>query len=803
MIREQVFIFFMKACSFYSMLCVILKLFTEKTDYSFPEGYIIMIIEERLQKQLRRASILVFGIIAVFFICGGLFSAYLRRIKSETMQEQVAAEAEEYKIRILKQLEADLQTLSSMAAVLKDVEDMQKMSEYLDEANQSNAFLAMAYFKQDGEGVISTAGRRPMTDAVLSDLTQEGQDGIRKALEGESSVSRLFMSNVSDNRVFAYSVPVYKEGQITGALTASDHIEIFEDILTGNTVMSGGGYIHMLGSEGNFLVRSSKSVVKKDLESIFDGPYLSGESRQETREALKEQKSVTSSFRYEGKKYPFLLEPVGINGWYLFCVNTGDGISENIAASSLAIQVTFYAVLLMVLLLMLYGYHLLRRYNRNLVQLAYHDPLTGAENLSCFRRKLDREMQKGSGSVAAVSIQRFPFIKETFGNERAERLLYRTKTVIERHLKKEEFFCRDTEDRFYIFLTDTDKKILTSRMDRMLREIEHSSSIARTTDYQLKLYCGITFIDSLEENQRESGNLISRASLALERIIHTHVQTIRFFDTKMHQREKLEDYIEGHMEQALKDGEFRLFLQPKKNIQRGTLAGAEALVRWKKEDGRMIFPDQFIPLFENNGFCTVLDLYMVEQACRQIRSWMERGITPVPISVNQSKLLFYEPEYVQKLVDLTDRYQISPKMIILEILEGMALENVEELNKKVALLQEKGFRVSLDDFGSGYSSLNTLARLHINELKLDRGFLMNMSLEDQERGTLIIKKVIQMAKDLDISVVAEGVETPEDQELLRALQCDIGQGYLYSKPVEAEEFDEKFMIVKVSEKEEN
>ena len=147
MIREQVFIFFMKACSFYFMLCVILKLFTEKTDYSLPEGYIIMIIEERLQKQLRRASILVFGIIAVFFICGGLFSAYLRRIKNETMQEQVAAEAEEYKIRILKQLEADLQTLSSMAAVLKDVEDMQKMSEYLDEVNQSNAFFYDGLFQ--------------------------------------------------------------------------------------------------------------------------------------------------------------------------------------------------------------------------------------------------------------------------------------------------------------------------------------------------------------------------------------------------------------------------------------------------------------------------------------------------------------------------------------------------------------------------------------------------------------------------------------------------------------------------------
>lgn len=757
-------------------------------------------IEERLQKQLRRASILVFGIIIVFFVCGGMFSAYLRRIKAETIQEQVAAEAEEYKIRIHKQLDADLQTLSSMAAVLKDVDDMHRMIEYLEEANQTNAFLTMAYFGQDQKGVISTMGREPIEDAALSDLTQEGQEGVRKALKGESAVSRLFMSEVSNNRVFAYSVPVYREGQVVGALSASDHIEIFEDILTGNTVMNGGGYIHMLGSEGNFLVRSSRSVVKKNLESIFDGPYLSGESRQETREALKEQKRVTSSFRYEGKEYPFLLEPVGINGWYLFCVNTGDGISENIATSSLVIQITFYAVLLMVIFLMLYGYHLLRRYNRNLVQLAYHDLLTGAENLSCFRRKLDLEMQKDSGSVAAVSIQRFPFIKETFGNERAEKLLCMTKTVIQQHLKKEEFFCRDTEDRFYIFLTDTDKKILTLRMDKMLREIEQNASIARTTDYQLKLYCGITFIDSLEEDQRESGNLISRASLALERIIHTHVQTIRFFDTKMHQREKLEDYIEGHMEQALKDGEFRLFLQPKMALQTGALAGAEALVRWKRADGRMIFPDQFIPLFENNGFCVVLDLYMVEQACRQIRSWADRGITPIPISVNQSKLLFYEPEYVQKLVNLTSQYEVSPEMITLEILEGMALENVEELNKKIARLQEEGFRVSLDDFGSGYSSLNTLARLHINELKLDREFLMNMSLKDQERGTLVIKKVIQMAKDLKFSVVAEGVETLEDQELLRMLQCDIGQGYLYSKPVEASEFDEKFMEVKAEKK---
>src|SRR5699024_9670301 len=156
-----------------------------------------------------------------------------------------------------------------------------------------------------------------------------------------------------------------------------------------------------------------------------------------------------------------------------------------------------------------------------------------------------------------------------------------------------------------------------------------------------------------------------------------------------------------------------------------------------------LFPGDFIPLFEENAFCTKLDMYMVECVCRQIRQWMDEEIRPIPISVNQSKLLFYETDYIPKLCSLVEKYQIPAELITLEILEGLAVNNMDEMNRKIAMLQEKGFRVSMDDFGSGYSSLNTLCNLRINELKLDRGFLMQTTEEENEKLRMIMEHIVQ------------------------------------------------------------
>lgn len=246
------------------------------------------------------------------------------------------------------------------------------------------------------------------------------------------------------------------------------------------------------------------------------------------------------------------------------------------------------------------------------------------------------------------------------------------------------------------------------------------------------------------------------------------------------------------MHQALQNGEFRMYLQPKIDLTSGRLGGAEALVRWTTGTGRMLYPDQFIPLFEQNGFSVSLDLYMVECACKQLRAWLDQGIQPVPLSVNQSKLLFFEADYIQNLERLIERYQIPASWITLEILEGLALENAGELNARISQLQAIGFRISMDDFGSGYSSLNTLNSLQIDELKLDRGFLMEAADKNDPRSRIIMEQVVRMAKQLGISVVVEGVETRENEALIQSLGCDFGQGYYYSRPITVEEFTARY-----------
>ena len=752
-------------------------------------------IEEKLRRQLRRAVFLAFCLVVVFFICGALFSAYLHKIRNDVARSQVIAESEEYKKRILKQLEADFQILSMLSVFVGEdyYEDKELLAEQLDKVNQNNEFLTIVYYDKDGQGIISNLGDQPIVGADLSALSPEGRKGIELALEGSASVSRLFESAISKNRVFLYSVPVYSKGEVVGALAASDQIEFFSEILSGDTVLGGGGYIHLIGSEGNFLIKSPKMVVQEDIPSIFEGPYLSENSKADVREALQQQERIFSAFEYEGRSYPFMLEPIGINGWYLFCVNTGEGLGANSQASDVIAEITFVAVLLLMICLMLYGYRLLRNYNSSLLRMAYYDSLTGAENLSRFQQRLYEALRNAGGSVAAVNIRQFPFINEIFGKEKANQLLCEIKTSAEHHLDDGEFFCRDTEDRFYLFFKDTASDILRVRIEKFINEICRNSEISRT-NYHLALYCGVAVSPECAYSDETANHLMTHVLFALERAKGSHDSSIWFFDAELHKKEKLENYIESHMHQALSDGEFKLFLQPKKNLKNGLVDGAEALVRWNTDMGKQIFPDQFIPLFERSGFCVNLDIYMVEQVCRHIRSWLDRGIPPLPISVNQSKLLFFEESYVSMLTGLLRKYNIPARFITLEILEGLALENVDELNEKIVLLQEEGFRVSLDDFGSGYSSLNTLGKLKIDELKLDREFLLSASDTENRRVRLIMEQIVSLAGILGISTVAEGVETEQDERFIKDIGCDAGQGYLYSRPVSAADFDKRYMI---------
>ena len=258
--------------------------------------------------------------------------------------------------------------------------------------------------------------------------------------------------------------------------------------------------------------------------------------------------------------------------------------------------------------------------------------------------------------------------------------------------------------------------------------------------------------------------------------------------------------IEDDMHDALANGEFHLYLQPKVNMITSKVYGAEALSRWIHPVGGLVRPDMYIPLFEQNGFIVQLDMYMFEELCRLKEKWHRDGVefAAIPISINMSRLHLFRENYVEELLAITDKYGIHPSELDIEITESVYLNDVTKLNEIVAKLQSKGFLVSIDDFGSGYSALNMLKDIPADIIKVDKEFLQLST--NSERGKKVIKNIIILCKELKYKVLVEGVETAEQVEFLTSFGCEIAQGFYYSKPIPVEEFEEytrKHFIVSV------
>jgi EAL domain-containing protein (putative c-di-GMP-specific phosphodiesterase class I) len=255
------------------------------------------------------------------------------------------------------------------------------------------------------------------------------------------------------------------------------------------------------------------------------------------------------------------------------------------------------------------------------------------------------------------------------------------------------------------------------------------------------------------------------------------------------QREKV---MVGEFDRALAAGEFQMYLQPQVAVDNHGILGAEALVRWDHPVRGMIPPSEFIPVFEKSGYIPRLDRYMWELACRQLRKWKDEGRENLHISVNISPKDFYFVDIYETFTSLVERYGVSPTNLKLEITETALMEEVSKQMDLLRRLRDYGFHVEIDDFGSGYSSLNTLKDIEVDVLKLDMGFLRQTSHE--ERSKTIMNAVINMSKNLGLTVVTEGVETAEQVAYLTEAGCDVFQGYYFARPMPVTEFESKYFV---------
>ncbi|MEG0681793.1 MAG: EAL domain-containing protein [Eubacterium sp.] len=421
------------------------------------------------------------------------------------------------------------------------------------------------------------------------------------------------------------------------------------------------------------------------------------------------------------------------------------------------------------------------------------DKLTGARNLVKFRIDAVKKIKnkKSKYALVLINIDKFKIINDTFGFKKGDEVICIMSESIKKVLDPKEIFGRYVADQFYILLNYENHRKTLERIKTIYAIIEDEFKEKISQYYTLILLSGVYVISEKENDDVEFDIYTNKARYALKDIKGKTENSILYYNEKIKQKLLESIEFETKMKAALKNGEFEMYLQPKYSLNEERVVGAEALVRWNEPEKGLISPDAFIKIFENNGFMVKIDFYMLEQACLTIRKWLDAGITPINISVNFSRLHLNNQRFVNELVEVLNKYEIPPKYIEIELTERIFFDNTKLLIEVMNELHHYGFKLSMDDFGSGYSSLGLLKDLPLDIIKLDRTFFTDYT--DLERGHAVIKGVIDIAKTLNIQTVAEGVETEEHIKMLKEFGCDIVQGFYYGKPVTVEIFNRLMM----------
>ncbi len=418
--------------------------------------------------------------------------------------------------------------------------------------------------------------------------------------------------------------------------------------------------------------------------------------------------------------------------------------------------------------------------DRDIIRWTERDQLTGLYNREFFYRyaaQHDEYHPEEPTDAIMLDINHFHMVNERYGKEFGDRVL---RLVAEKLREKvsdsDGIVCRKEDDTFLIYCLH--RSDYGQILDNVCMQME--------TDYQIRARMGVyPDVDRGIDMERR----FDRAKQAADAVKNSYSQTVGFYDNAMHEKELYLEQLLEDFHTAIREKQFTVFYQPKFDVRpdEPVLSSTEALVRWRHPKLGLISPGVFIPLFEKNGLIRELDSFVWREAVAQIRTWEERLGRLIPVSVNVSRIDLNDPPLLKILEKTVDEAGIGRENILLEITESAYTDNAEQIVNVVKSLRESGFFIEMDDFGTGFSSLNMITTLPIDALKLDIQFIRT-AFRDR-KDTRLLETVIRLAQSLGLSTIAEGVETEEQMLTLKALGCDVVQGYYFSKPLPADEFE--------------
>lgn len=426
---------------------------------------------------------------------------------------------------------------------------------------------------------------------------------------------------------------------------------------------------------------------------------------------------------------------------------------------------------------------------KKIAEASYRDIITGYGNFEKFKDDAQNILNSNPDTDYVMfyfNIKNFKYINETYGHSIGDRTLKTVADVLNKYLHDGETFARVIGDTYIMLIRYKNQDSFMDTFTHIKNEV-HDACMVIQDKFVIDFTTGILIIDETMHSY-SINRLIDRAMMTGKSVNLSTGISYAFYDDEYHKRVLNEAQIENSMHGAMENREFCAYVQPKYDIATNGLIGGELLVRWLSPSKGFLEPSAFLPSFEKNGFIYHIDCFMLEEACKSLRKYLDSDIYVLPFSVNLSRITLAHPDFLPKVQELVEKYYIPHHYIEFEITESIFSENYSQMINVLKQLKEMDFLINMDDFGTGYSSLTLLRELPIDVIKLDHDFLSRSAANDKN-AACILKSIIDMAHALDIRTVSEGIETAEQLDMLKSINCEIGQGFLFAKPMPIEDYD--------------
>lgn len=679
----------------------------------------------------------------------------------------------------------DLKAVADSAARLQEDAGIAKLPELLKRKADILEFSSLFVIGNEGK-LVSSSQSRSLNEQEEKRLSR--LPVVKEAFEGKAGASYL------GGQEIIYTVPVTINQEIQEVAVGIRNKEKMQEMIASKS-FSGNSLSCIIDSSGEVILSPTDVETFMQLDDIFKNDRDSEvvDDIYEMKADLKSGKNGMLEFTSIKQEELYLsYNSLNINDWFLLTLIPADIISEGLDRYVFRSFLILGFVAAACFVLLLNVYRLFHESRRKLERFAFMDEVTGGMNQAALRLKFTEigpDIALSDYYLVQLNVKGFKLINERYGSEEADEILRYIYRVLDRNIDrhKNEFAARSGSDHFTLCLKESRREDVQMRLDKILEDI-HSFKDTDVPHCELIFQQGACMLD---DPFMDITILQDRARLAYQYAEQGSENVCAFYSGAIVKQVKREQELNALFQESLINHDFQVYLQPKAGLESGRIEGAEALVRWNHPKKGMIFPSDFIPLFEKNGRICQLDLYMFEEVCKLLKQWTAEGKNPVPVSVNLSRLHFQGSQCLEPFIETADKYGIAHEMIEFELTESIFFDDgqISRVINVIHQMHEHGFSCSLDDFGSGFSSLGLLKEFDVDVIKLDRLFFLDMS---SDKAKAVIACLLELAKRLHVKTVAEGIEDTAQLEYLCSLHCDMVQGYVISRPLPAEEFGKWF-----------